>query len=100
MADDRFRLHRRAQIAINELPAEEGDQVLSALDSLTSKPPAKWPAYRAQVFPSDKSLYLVRVNPSVRVILRVADGQPYKVLDVVRQETLDSFAKMAADAEE
>ena len=98
MEDNAFRMHRRAQIAVNELAPEEGEQVVATLHALMHTPPTKWPASRARVFPGDPSLYLVRVNSSLRVSRRAGEGQPYEVLDVGRRETLDSLAKTAADA--
>ena len=82
--------------ALNQLPGDEQAQVLERLASLADRPAAQWPADLAKRLPGGESLYLVRVNDSLRAIVRAAEGQPPEVMDVVRHETLESFARGAA----
>jgi len=88
--------HRRAFTALNQLAGDEQAQVLERMASLVDTPAALWPATLAKRLPGDPSLYLVRINDSLRVILRSVEGQQPEVLDIVRHETLQSFATGAA----
>ena len=88
----KYRFHRRAMMAFHQLPSAEQAQVLERLTALVALPPDRWSAAGLQKLASDPSLYLLRVNDSLRVILRVADGPSVEVLDVVRHETLELFA--------
>jgi hypothetical protein len=90
-----YKFHRRAFTALNQLADDEQAQVLESLAELADRPAAEWPAARARRLPGDQPLYLVRVNDSLRAIVRAADGQGPDVMDIVRHETLESFAKAA-----
>lgn len=98
MNDSKYTLHRRAIIALNELTQEEKDRVMAALAALPDGPPSEWPPRQAEVFDRDKALYLVRANPSLRLIVRAVEGQRREVMDVVRKETLDAFARAASES--
>jgi hypothetical protein len=91
-----YQLHRRAAAALNQLAADEQAEVLATLESLSDTPAAQWPAALAKRLRGDQPLYLVRVNDSLRVIVRAVPGQQPEVMDIVRQETLDFFAQAAA----
>lgn len=91
-----YPFHRRALTAFNQLTDEEQAEMLDRLAALVAVPTAEWPAAQAQRLPGDQSLYLVRVNESLRIIVRVIDGQKPEVMDIVRHETLESFTKAAA----
>jgi hypothetical protein len=91
-----YKLHRRARGVLYELTPEERAQVREKLASLVAVPLAPWPAAQARSYPGDESLYLVPVNESLRAIVRAAGGEEPEVEDIVRQETLDFFAKTAA----
>src|SRR5436309_2550664 len=86
-----YKFHRRALAALNQLPADEQAQVLERLASLVDTLPAQWPAAQAKRLPGDPLLYLVRVNDSLRIIVRATEGQEPEVMDLVRHETLESF---------
>jgi hypothetical protein len=87
-----YKIHRRALAALNQLTPEEQAQVQERLAGLVDTPADQWPAALAKRLPGDPSLYLVRVDDSLRAIVRGADGQQPEVLDIVRHETLQSFA--------
>jgi hypothetical protein len=92
----KYTLHRRAVIALHQLPDAEQMEVRERLATLVAIPPAEWSSSGVQKLASDPSLYLLRVNASLRVILRAGDGQRPEILDVVRHETLESFATTGA----
>jgi hypothetical protein len=90
-----YKFHRRAFTALNQLAGDEQAQVLETLAALVDTPAAQWPAAQAKRLPGEQPLYLVRVNDSLRIIVRAADGQEPEVMDIVRHETLESFNKAA-----
>jgi hypothetical protein len=89
------KFHRRAFMALNQLDADEQAQVLETLAGLVDVSPVQWPAPQAKRLPGEPPLYLVRVNDSLRAIVQAADGQEPEVMDIVRRETLEFFAKSA-----
>lgn len=96
LTERRYQFHRRASTALNQLSDDEQAHVLETLAALAGTPPAQWPAGQAKRLPGDPPLYLVRVNDSLRVIVRVPADQPTEVLDIVRHETLEFFKKATA----
>ncbi len=92
-----YKFHRRALAALNQLAADEQAEVLKGLAALAETPAAQWPVAQAKKLPGDQTLYLVRVNDSLRTIVRAADGQEPEVMDIVRRETLQSFTKAIAN---
>jgi hypothetical protein len=97
MEHGRFKLHRRALIALNELPGPDQAEILDKLAQVVDLPAAEWSARGARRLADHEPLYLLRVNASLRVILRAIDGAPPEVLDVVRHETLETFANAGPD---
>jgi hypothetical protein len=91
MTNVHFLLHRRALLAYNALTQAERDRVEAALAPLADLPLERWPGRGARKLASEKPLYLVLVDKSLRAIVRpTAGGQP-EVLDLVRHETLRKF---------
>jgi hypothetical protein len=87
-----FSLHRRAFMALNELPLQDQAEIREQISALAEISPNQWTSQDVKKLDDDPSLYLLRVNASLRVILRAANGQPPEVLDIVRHETLETFA--------
>jgi hypothetical protein len=96
MEVDKYRFHRRAMMAFHQLSSAEQAQLLERLTYLLALPFDTWSASGIEKLVSGASLYLLRVNDSLRVIFRSAEGQPVEVLDVVRHETLELFAAAGA----
>ena|SRR5438477_12862579 len=90
-----YRLHRRASAAFNELANDEQAQVRQVLADLPSTAAGPWPGNAKRLL-GDQPLFILRVNDSLRVIVLAVDGQPPEVMDIVRRETLESFAKAEA----
>jgi hypothetical protein len=88
-----YKLHRRAREALHQLDGDEQARVLETLAALAEIPAAEWPPPQARRLPHDPTLFLVRVDDSLRIFLRVVEGEQPEALDIVRQETLDAFAK-------
>ena len=92
-----YKFHRRALAALNQLASDEQAQVLETLAPLVDTPAAQWHTAQVKRLPGEQPLYLVPVNESLRVIVRADAGQEPKVMDIVRHETLEFFAKAAAN---
>src|SRR5947209_12020581 len=88
-----YKFHRRALSALNQLAADEQAQVLERLAGLVDTPASQWSAAQVKKLPGDPALYLVRVNDSLRAIVQAGNRTEPEVLDLVRHETLQSFAK-------
>lgn len=93
-----YRFHRRAFMALNQLTADEQAQVLETLTSLVDTPAVQWPVAQVKRLPGEPPLYLVRIDDSLRAIVSAAAGQEPEVMDIVRRETLESFAKITGNS--
>jgi hypothetical protein len=93
MRFERFKFHRRAEAALHELPPADQAAIRERLAALAQVPTREWDAREVKKPGTDGPLYLVRLNDSLRAFIDLhANGSP-EVLDIVRQETLESFAK-------
>jgi hypothetical protein len=92
-----YTFHRRAAAVFNPLAGDEQAQVLETLAALLGTAVAQWPAAQVKRLPRDQSLYLVHVNDSLRALVQVVAGQEPEVMDLVHHETLECFAKAAAN---
>ncbi len=98
MPSKHYEIHRRARMTLNQLSEAERKEVLDRIALLLEIPVEQWPAVWAQRLPADPSLYLVRINDSLRGFLRVENGQPVELMGVAYQEALDALAGSAAAA--
>jgi len=90
-----FKFHRRARAAFNQLDGDEQERVQGALASLATLPPDRWPTAQVKRLPGDKAFLVVRIDDQWRAIVQTAEGETPEVMDLVRQDTLDAFAKLA-----
>ncbi len=90
----RFAFHRRALAALDQLPAPDQARILDRLAALAGQPLDHWPPRIVEKLKSDPDLYLIRIDDSLRAIVRSPEGEDAEVLDVVRHETLERFAKV------
>ena len=91
-----YQFHRLAFMMFLQLEADEKAQVRERLLSLDGTPAAQWPATLAKKLPGDRSLYLVRIDDSLRAFVQTAPGQQPEVMDITRQETIDFMSQAAA----
>jgi hypothetical protein len=91
MPELRFTLHRRALVGYNELAPAERDRLQAALAPLVDLPAERWPTVGAVRLESADPLYLVRVDDSLRAIVRPTPTGPPELLDLVRHELLERF---------
>jgi hypothetical protein len=94
-----FKLHRRVRQGLPQLDADEQGRVLETLAALGKTPASQWPPEKARRLPSDPTMFLVRVDDSLRLFVQVVEGQQPEVLDIVHQETLDFFGKASRNGE-
>lgn len=94
-----YKFHRRALMALNQLTADERARVLETLAGLVETPVAQWLAPQARRLPGESPLYLVRIDDSLRAIVRAADGQEPEVMDIAHRETLEFFAKNGGNSD-
>jgi hypothetical protein len=97
MNNHRFLVYRSAALGYSRLTAEERAALERVLAPLAAVPQDRWPTAGAVRLESPEPLYFVRVDDSLRAIIRpAADGRP-EILDFVRHETLELFFKGAGN---
>jgi hypothetical protein len=84
--------HKRAIVALNALSIEDKNSVLKSINHLSIVGIDSALGKNLQKFNINEPLYLLRVNPSLRVILRVAEPDEIQILDIVTKERLELFA--------
>jgi hypothetical protein len=92
-ATKKYKLHRRALMALNQLPEAEQTQLRERLAVLLEIPLTQWPAAWVNQVHRDQPLYVLRVTDSLRAIIKAEDGKPLELMDIVRHETLEFFAQ-------
>lgn len=85
-----IRIGMRALTAFDQLPPEEQAAVAAAFARLERQGAAAQGDALARL-PAEADLYLLRVAPEVRAILRLAPQQPVEVLEIVRPAFLRLF---------
>jgi hypothetical protein len=94
-----YKFHRRAFMALNQLTPEDQAQVLETLSKVSDTPASQWPTAQVKRLPGEPPLYLVPIDVSLRAVVRVAAGQEPEVMDIVRRETIEFFAKGASNSD-
>ncbi len=93
MENGHFGLHRRASMALGQLPDIEQARVMQRLEALADLPPSEWPARIVKRADVATTLYLISVDESLRLLIAAPEGQAPEVVDIVRHETLEQFAR-------
>jgi hypothetical protein len=93
MENGHFGLHRRASMALGQLSDVDQARIMEQLEALAELPPSKWPARIVKRADVATTLYLVAVDNSLRLLIAAPEGQAPEVMDIVRHETLEQFAK-------
>jgi hypothetical protein len=91
MPDFRFLLHHRALLAYNTLTRREREALEAAVAPLTDQAEDHWAALGATRLDTAESLFLVKVDKSLRAIVRPTEGGQPEVVDLVRHEMLERF---------
>lgn len=98
MESNGYRWHRLARMKWYGLTPEDQTRVERFLDALSQVPVSQWPEGTVRPLPADHALSLIHIDHSLRAIAETADDHLGEVLDIVRQETLDAFARDLAKA--
>jgi hypothetical protein len=95
MNDRRFHVNGRAFSAYHNLSPAERKAIDRSIARLVDLPEEQWPKAGAVRLKSAEPLYMLRVDASLRAIVRPGeDGEP-ELLDLVRHETLELYFKAA-----
>jgi hypothetical protein len=92
MENGHLRLHRRASMALGQLPDIEQVRIRERLEALADLPPSEWPARIVKRTDVATTLYMISVDDSLRLLIAAPEGQDPEVVDIVRHETLEQFA--------
>jgi hypothetical protein len=84
--------HRRAAMALDAFPRAARTKVRAAVRRIQDPASGALICTKVAKLPTDEPLYIMRASPDIRVIFRKM-GDAIDVLDVVRRDTLDTFAK-------
>jgi hypothetical protein len=90
-SEARLKIHSRARPALSVLAPDERRLVIDAADALQHETPGHWPKERALPISPDEPVYLLRVSPSLRAIIRVTSAGEIELEDIVRKEALQLF---------
>jgi hypothetical protein len=93
-----YKVHRRALMVLNQLSDAEQRRLQERLTALLEIPVAQWPAVWVKRLQGDQPLYLVRIDDGLRAIMQAEEGQQPELMDLVRHERLESFARAGANA--
>jgi hypothetical protein len=90
--NDEVSMHWMANMALLGFPPEERDEITRAIESIAEPNPDHWP--RVKVFKLDLpgDVYILHVNPKIRVIFQLTEKRTVQILDMVLRETLLTFA--------
>jgi hypothetical protein len=91
LSEARLKVHPRARPALGVLSDDERRRVIEAADALQRESPTAWPDDQFIPFGGDEPLYLLRVTPDLRAIIRVVEEGQIELSDIVREETLQLF---------
>ena len=95
MENGKVRFHQRARLVMMALTPEDKDLVLHAVKSLGESSPHQWPEGKVSKLDTPEDVYVLRVNPKIRVLFRLTEDRAVKMLDVVFRDTLKFFATQA-----
>jgi hypothetical protein len=90
----RFGFHRRAFMTLGALSDAEQAEIMERLKELGDKPPSDWPARVLKRAGVATPLYLIRVDNSLRLLIAAPEDEAPEVVDIVRHEALQQFAKV------
>ena len=88
---DTFKFHRLAKIVLDQLSAREQASVRRKLASLVGLAPVDWPTRLVKRVRSEPTMFMLRVDNSLRAVLRAVEGEQPEVLDIFRKEAAELF---------
>jgi hypothetical protein len=91
MVPSRFLLHRRAQLGYSILTQTEREALEASIAPLLGLPEVQWQSARVARLEGEEPFYVVKVDDSLRALVRPTREGPPEVLDLVRHELLQRF---------
>jgi hypothetical protein len=91
MKNGRFTFHERVLPGLGVLTPAERKAVRAKVAALAGLPAEQWSRRGVVQITPEEPLYLVRIDESLRIILRERPGERPEVEDIVRHETLHWF---------
>jgi len=85
-----------AAIAMDGLPDDVRQRLVATVLRLQATDPATWPRDEVVRLDDPQPLYLLRLLPDYRVILRRTDTNELEIRDIIREEALRVWANLAA----
>ena len=95
MSEPRFSLHSSALMGYDLLTNAERETLDAVVAPLLGLPEDRWPSAGAIRLDSPAPLYLLRIDPSLRALVRPGPEGQVEVHDLFRQETAERFSKEA-----
>jgi len=92
-------LHRRAVMALDTLSHRERAKVEEALRLLRDPKETLLVRARTARLSTPDAMFIMRASPSIRLLFRRTENG-IEVLDIVRRDTLSSFANKSAHADD
>lgn len=85
-------VNKRVNAALDALSPQEKESVYQAINNLGIFGIEPSLGAKINKLKTDEPLYLLRVNPSLRLILKVTNGDKIDILDIVMRDRLKIFA--------
>jgi hypothetical protein len=90
---ENFKFQRLAKMMLDQLSAREQAAVRRKLAALEGVAPDDWPPRLVKRAADDPTIYVLKVDKSLRAILQAVNGQQPEVLDLFRREAAENFMK-------
>ena len=95
MTKPAFRVHRRALLGYNGLTRTERRALREAIAPLVKLPEDQWTQAGAIRLEMKEPVYLLRLDKSLRALVRPLPDGKLEILDFVHRETLEYFKEPA-----
>jgi hypothetical protein len=93
MKDANFTINRRAFLGHSQLTPAERRALDSAMRPLMRLPEERWQTVGAIRLDSADPLYMLRIDKSLRALVRPTKDGPPELLDLVRREFLEWYSE-------
>ena len=92
MENSKVSMNWAANMGLFGFPPEDREQITRAIESIAEPDPDKWP--KGKVFKLDMpgNVYVLHVNPKIRVIFQLTEKRTVQILDIVLRDTLLTFS--------
>jgi len=88
MTNNKLKIHYGAATAVDTLTETDRRRLAEAVERLQGTDPALWPKDEIVRLPDPDPLYVLRLSPEYRVVLRRTEDNELEVRDIFREEGL------------